>query len=146
MLCSQANYATYTVLLLDNEDILRNLSTGAAAAVLGVDRKVLDNILTKEASSLLAKGARGRSRKIDFPTLRLVAIALIIVRDVGVSVARGLQLAEQVGVGQEAGSVSLGSLMSLHFDVGQFERALELAVADAMEEYMPRRRGRPPRA
>lgn len=125
---------------------MRSLTTAAAAAALGVDRKLLDNILSKEACYLIGKGARGRARRIDFPALQRIAIALVLARDLGVSVARGLKLAEAVLVDENRGAVAIGSLIRLQFDLPQLNRAVEEAVVDTLEGFVTPKRGRPPHA
>jgi hypothetical protein len=124
---------------------LRSLSTGAAAVVLGVNRKVLDNILTKEANYLLSSSGRGRDRRIGFPALQHIAVAMVLVRDLGVSVNHSLRLAEQILRHSDDGTIALGSLTTVHFDLVQLNRTLEAAVADTLEEFVAPRRGRPPR-
>ena len=62
---------------------MQKLTTTAAAATLGVDTKALDNILSREASHLVPRGARGKSRRISAHVLELVAVALLLKRDLG---------------------------------------------------------------
>jgi hypothetical protein len=147
-------------IILNNEDTLTGVSTRTAAVALGVAPKLLDNILAREARSLVAPGRRGRERRITFAALERIAIALVLNRDVGVSIARGLELAGQLlrepgvrepGVREpgvrEPGvrELSLGSLTMLRFDAVHLNRALESACIEAVDELMPPRRGRTPR-
>jgi hypothetical protein len=122
-----------------------NLTTRAAALALGVERKVLDNILAREARAFVDAGSRGRSRRIDFEALERIAIALILGRDLGVPLTRGLELAEEIMRTPGNLELAIGTLTTLRFDTERLHRALEAATADALEEYVPPRRGRPPR-
>lgn len=133
------------IIILDYEDILRSLSSGAAARVLGIDDKLLDNILARQARPLLRAGRRGKGRRIEFATLERLAVALILNRDVDIPVARGLQLAEEILRSPHEVRLSVGPLTTLRFDIAQLHRALEAAIAETLEEFVPPQRGRPPR-
>ena len=122
---------------------MRTVSTDAAAVALGVDRKTVDNVLAREASRFVGQGRRGKSRRISMDSLELIAVALILNRDLGVSIARGLQLAVEI-VASPEGRVNIGSLGSLTFDLPHLRAPLGLAVDDAIEGVAPKTRGRPP--
>ena len=121
---------------------MKTLSTVSAAAALGVDRKVLDNALAREARSLVLSGRRGRSRQIPIAALERIAIAFVLNRDLGVTVAKGLELAEQV-VAAPAAPIAIGSLGTLTFDVPRLRETLEAAVGEALESVAEPARGRP---
>ena len=123
---------------------MRTLSTDVAAAALGVERKTLDNILSREARRLIGKGRRGRSRRISMPVLECLAIALVINRDLGTGIARALELAEQVLVSPQL-PVQVGALTALRFDLDRLRKALDPAVEDALEGVATPVRGRPTR-
>lgn len=134
------------IILLDYEDVLRSLSSGAAARVLGVDARLLDNILARQARPLFRAGKRGKSRRIEFATLERLAVALILNRDLDIPVVRGLALAEEILRSPNEVQLSVGPLTTLRFDIAELHRALEAAIAETVEEFIPPRRGRPPRA
>jgi hypothetical protein len=121
---------------------MKTLSTDVSAAALGVDRKTLDNVLAREGRSLIGTGSRGRSRRIPINALEQVAIALILNRDLGVSIAKGLDLADRV-LHSPASPVTVGPLSALTFDVPRFRKALELSIAEALESVADPTRGRP---
>jgi hypothetical protein len=121
---------------------MKTLSTDAAAAALGVERKTLDNVLAREGRSLIDHGVRGRSRRIPVDVLERVAAALILNRDLGVSVAKGLELAEQVFAAPDS-TFAAGSLITLMFDVRRLKEVLELSIDEALESVAEHRRGRP---
>jgi hypothetical protein len=120
---------------------MKTLSTYAAATALGVDRKTLDNALAREARQLIGGGRRGRSRRIPLPVLERLAIAFILTRDLGVGLARGLDLAEQI-VNADGRPVSFGSLGELSFDTARLSRALERSIGDVLESTAEPLRGR----
>lgn len=134
------------LIILVHEDILRSLSSAAAARVLGIDRRLLDNLLARQARPFLRAGTRGRSRRIEFATLERLAVALIFRRDLDIPVVRGLALAEEILGTPQGAELSVGPLTTLRFDAAQLHRALDTAIAETVEEFIPPKRGRPVRA
>jgi hypothetical protein len=124
---------------------MKTLSTNASATALGVDRKTLDNVLAREGRSLIGAGSRGRSRRISIDMLERIAVALILNRDLGVSIAKGLALAEKV-VDSPSSQVNVGSLSTLTFDLPRLRKALERSIDETLEGVAERIRGRPPRS
>ncbi|HVT37862.1 MAG TPA: hypothetical protein VHE78_02345 [Gemmatimonadaceae bacterium] len=122
---------------------MRTFSTATAAHALGIDRKVLDNLLTREAKALVGAGRRGKERRISFVVLEQIALALLLKRDLGVSLAKGLELATAIAQ-SPSGEIAVGSLGSLRYEHSGLRSPLEAALADALEEVAPLRRGRPP--
>ena len=121
---------------------MKTLSTDAAASALGVDRKALDNALAREARPLIGQGRRGRTRQIPLPVLERLAIAFVLTRDLGVGLAKGLDLAEQLIIADGA-PVPFGSLGELSFDSARLRRALERSIGDVLESTAEPFRGRP---
>jgi hypothetical protein len=121
---------------------MKTLFTATAAIALGVDRKTLDNVLAREARFLVPPGSRGRARRVPVAAIERIAIALVLNRDLGVGIARGLELAEEVE-GCTDGRVRTGSLTTLHFDLPLLRRTLEPAIDDALEGVAHPSRGRP---
>jgi hypothetical protein len=121
---------------------MKTLSTVSAAAALGVDRKTLDNVLAREARSLVSTGNRGRSRRIPVAALEQIAVAFVLNRDFGVSLAKGIELAAPI-IRSSGSPIPVGSLGMLSFDVAQLRRTLEQAVDEALESVAEPVRGRP---
>jgi len=121
---------------------MKTLSTEASATALGVDRKTLDNLLAREGRSLIGIGSRGRRRRIPIDVLELVAVAMILNRDLGVSIAKRLDLAAQV-VAAPMSPIPVGSLSSIAFDLARLRAALEQSIQDALESTAEPIRGRP---
>ena len=74
--------------------------------------------------------------------LERIAIALILNRDLGVSVVRGLELADAI-LQSSALPVPVGTLGGLSFDVRGLRQTLERSIDDALEGVAPPTRGRP---
>ncbi len=121
---------------------MRTISTDASAAALGVDRKTLDNVLSREARLLVGTGSRGRRRRISVDLLEQIAIAMILNRDLGVSIAKGLKLADEI-VASPTPSVHAGSLCAVTFDLARLRLALDLSIQEALESTAEPMRGRP---
>jgi uncharacterized protein YehS (DUF1456 family) len=121
---------------------MRTLSTDAAAAAIGVSRKMLDNVIAREARPLIGAGRRGRSRRIPADVLERIAIALILNRDLGVGIAAGIALAKRI-LSAPNTPVSAGALTALSFDTKRFHDALERSIEEALESVAERTRGRP---
>jgi hypothetical protein len=121
---------------------MRTLSTASAAVAIGVDRKILDNILTRECRSIILTGRRGQSRQIPVAVLEQIAVAFILNRDLGVSIARGLEIAKQLA-DTPSSTMAVGSLGELKFDLSRLRQTLELSIDDALESVAEPIRGRP---
>ena len=122
---------------------MQKLTTTTAAATLGVDTKALDNILSREASHLVPRGARGKSRRISAHVLELVAVALLLKRDLGIPIARGLDLATKLGE-SVSGEIQFGRFGILRFNINPLRSAMQQSIADIVEQTVPPERGRPP--
>jgi hypothetical protein len=121
-----------------------NITTATASATLGVDLKTLDNILSREGKHLIRAGKQGRRRRIDAGTLEPIAIAIVLQRELGVPLARGLQLSGQIAA-DPSGQLAIGRLGTLSIDVRALRSHLKLALADVLEQTDIPTRGRPRR-
>jgi len=121
---------------------MKTLSTHTAAAALGVEKKTLDNILAREARPFFRSGSRGRSRRIPISVIERIAVALILNRDLGTPVARGLELAKNL-IDENSSQTAAGPLTTVAFDVGRLRKTLERSVDDALESMAEPIRGRP---
>jgi hypothetical protein len=122
--------------------MMRTLSTASAAVALGLDRRVLDNILSREGRSIILTGRRGRGRRIPVGALEQIAVAIILNRDLGVGIARAVEIARQL-IDSPSSSVAVGSLGALSFDVSRLRGALEFSIDEALESVAEPIRGRP---
>lgn len=119
------------------------LTTAMASTALGIPKKFLDNILTREASSLLPLGRQGKSRQIPVAAVEQICVALLLQRELGTPIAKSLQIAQQLLEG--AGQAAIGKLGAITFDLPRIRRSLHQAIAQTLEEGSNPTRGRPPR-
>jgi hypothetical protein len=113
-----------------------------SADVLGVSRKRLDNVLIALGKEIAPRGRQGKSRSFSVDQLELLALVLLLQRDLGVSSSRALDLARTLKA-SEFGVAPLGTLASLHFDMDRLRSVLQQALAGAVEDHVAPRRGRP---
>jgi hypothetical protein len=118
-------------------------STSEVADALGISIKRLDNIMTGPGRLLVKPGQHGRSRAIPADVIERLALALLLGRDLGIPLIRAISVASQL-TKDPAGSVPVGSLGRLSFDVTRLRSVLEHALTDVVENRVQPRRGRPP--
>jgi hypothetical protein len=121
------------------------ITTAAAAAVLGIEQKSIDNILSREGKHLIRGGKQGRRRRIDTSVLEPIAIAIVLQRELGVPLSRGLEIGENL-LETRARNFAVGRLGTLSFDVDALRFHLTTVLADVLEQTALPKRGRPPRA
>ena len=119
-----------------------SVSTAVAADALGLSAKKLDNLLNRSARVMVSVGRQGRRRRISPEAIERLAVALLLRRDLGVPLSRGLNLADQLRSSRES-QVPVGVLGSLQFDMTRLRSVLEQALADAVDGHESPRRGRP---
>ena len=121
------------------------ITTAAAAAALDLDLKSIDNILSREGKHLIRLGKQGVRRRIDDDALAPIAIAIVLKRELGVPLARGLEIG---GYLLESGSsnIAVGQLGTLSFDIDALKSHLTAVLAEVLEQTALPKRGRPPRA
>jgi hypothetical protein len=117
-------------------------SSGIASAAIGVSTRQLDNFIHRYCRSTVPTGTQGRSRSMPHAAVELAAIALILARDLGCRPASAVALAARI-LANEGPDLALGSLCTLRFDLRRLRRVLNRALADAIEDSAPSRRGRP---
>ncbi len=119
-----------------------HITTLAAASVLGLEPKSLDNILSREAKHLINSGRQGKTRRISMTVLELVSLAIVLQRNLGVPIARGLQLAELLK-GNPKNTIPVGHLGALTIDISELRTHLAREVSEILEQTTPPKRGRP---
>lgn len=116
-------------------------STESAALALGVDKKTLDNFIHRACASLVRPGRQGADRAIGTMALEVMAVALLLRRDLGISASRAVGFASDLVRGDHA--IHVGTLGILSFDMLRLRAVLQDALASAAELHVPRARGRP---
>lgn len=132
---------------------MRAFTVDVAAAALGVERKFLDNLLSRHplgddpaVSGSAGEPAtpprrQGRRRRLTSPMVAHLAVAITLARELEVPLAAALHLAAAL---RPEGRVVRGAL-TLTLDRPALERALAQRLAVALEGVREPRRGRPPR-
>lgn len=124
--------------------MLRAYDVAVSALALDVDRKWLDNLLAQNDVPGVERVARGVSRQLSIPALVTAAVVRDLQRELGVPVARGVEIARRA-VAAHGNELHISEALSLRLDLALIERELGNRLVHAMERAAPRRRGRPPR-
>jgi hypothetical protein len=122
-----------------------HITTAAAAAVLEIDIKSVDNILSREGKHLIRSGKQGTRRRIDTAALLPIAVAIVLNRELGVPLRRGLEIGGKFLDSRDS-SVAVGQLGVLSFDIDALRSHLTAVLAEVLEQTAPPKRGRPPRS
>ena len=117
-------------------------STLDVAIALGVDHRRLDNLIVRYCRDVVPAGQRGSSRKISDKIVDRLAVALLLNRDLGTPFDLGWLLSEQIEAAKD-GRVQFGALGTLEFDLPRLRAVVRGALADAVQDRPPVRRGRP---
>lgn len=148
---------------------LRAVTTTTAAIVLGIERKVLDNLLVRLAPEALPKGRQGVERRIPISLLEHLALTTELSDMLGVPVREAFTLSRALtgevplGPGNEssgarqgstetttsgdsrAGRAILGDYLRIDADLARLRADLDARLALAIESVVRRPRGRPRR-
>lgn len=123
---------------------MRAVTTGTAAFALGIQKKDLDNILSRYPVRGFERGKQGLSRRLSLASIEQVAIAIDLSRDYSIPIPTALILAEEALGSREGVIPSPGGHLALHVDVERIRRDIQAKLTDAIEYIIPPRRGRPP--
>jgi hypothetical protein len=121
---------------------MRAFVVAAVALAMHVDRKLLDNVLSRHAVRGTAKGRQGRSRRITPETVLTLAITLDLMHALSLTAAAAIALAERV-IDAPQGELQLMDGMTLRVNVERTTREVAERLRDVGESVVPRRRGRP---
>ena len=119
---------------------MRAVTTATAAAVLGVRKKALDNLLGRIDSGEIPKGRQGVERRIPVSTLLELFVATELSARLGTSARDGFELARELAA---TGSVQVGPFLLLSVDLSRVQAELDAQLEVAIESVVRRRRGRP---
>ena len=121
---------------------MRAFDMTAGAFALDVPVKWLDNLLSHHRIPGVAGGRQGVRRRLQPEAILRIAIAIRLLRELGLPVHRALDVADRL---RRNGSVAGEDGFELRIDVDALSRRLEARLADVAESALPRRRGRPRR-
>lgn len=123
---------------------MRAVTTGTAAFALGITKKDLDNILSRYDVRGFERGRQGVARRLSQASIEQVAVAMDLTRDYSIPVPTALLLAEEALSSREGVVTSPGGHLAIHVDLERIRRDLQAKLAEAIENIIPPRRGRPP--
>lgn len=121
---------------------MRAYDPGLAALALDVDPKWLDNAISLQHIPGVVRETRGVTRKLSMRALVVLAVVRDLQRELGVPISRAVPIARAL---LDAPRVPAGPHVAVTADVAAVERAMTERLAAAIERFVPRRRGRPPR-
>jgi hypothetical protein len=121
---------------------MRAYTVDVAAIALDVDRKFLDNLLSHHAIPGCVGVRQGVRRRIARDGITRLAIAIALARELGVPIARAVDLACRLHADRE---LEAGGAIRIALDLAALERTLDPRLATAIESAREPRRGRPPR-
>lgn len=122
---------------------MRSYHVEVAALAADADQKWVDNLLSHFALPGVESGRQGIARRISQGGLEHIALVRLIARDVGLPLARAVDLAVRA-LAHPDGLVELAGAVQLRLDRAVFEAEITRRVADAAERSTPARRGRRP--
>jgi hypothetical protein len=139
---------------------LRAITTATAAAVLSIDRKSLDNLLSRIGAELLTTGRQGVERRIPVAALEDIALTAELAAHLNIPTREAFDLARRL-LGRNAmdrrsgpyhtagdtfvGSVAVGPFIHLGIDLRALRAELHARLELAIESHVRPRRGRPPK-
>ena len=112
----------------------------AASIALGTTYKWLDNLLSHHAVPGVERHRQGVSRTLSADALRVIAIALVLIRELGVPASRAVALAARLSDGS---SGALSRDVQVRADLDAIDDRLREGLVHALAATPPRRRGRP---
>ena len=85
-----------------------------------------------------------RDPRDEFPRMasRYIALVRLLNRELGLSVANAVRLADRL-LGANRAELSIGNGLALRLDLAAFHTTVDRAIADGVESITPVRRGRP---
>jgi len=123
---------------------LRAYTVAATAVTLGVSKKWVDNVLSHHQVNGVLQARQGILRRVTPDGLLALEIALNLGRTLGTSLARALQISNEL-ISTPGREVQLAGspLISLHVDVDAMAHSLNTRLEHALEITPIPRRGRP---
>lgn len=120
---------------------MRAITSATAAAVLGLDRKSLDNMLGRIECEELPRGRQGVERRVPVSLLPRLLLTAELSRRIGVPFREGFQLATAI---ERDGRSAVGYLM-VSADLEPLRQEIDRRLEQAIETVVRRPRGRPRR-
>ena len=112
-----------------------------AALTLGTPMKWLDNVLSHNRVSGVAQQRQGVSRRLSVEGLVGLAVAILLVRELGLPIAKAIAVAENLAKDEGRYIASRGLMLTL--DLSSFRADLLERLENAVEIAPVPKRGRP---
>ena len=123
---------------------MRSYHVDIAEYVTVAERKWIDNILSHFDIPGVVSSRRGSPRRITPTGIYHIALARQITRELNTTLSAAVALAQRL-LQSDAGELPVCRGLSLRFDPREFQAAIDLRIAEAVEAVVPARRGRPPK-
>jgi hypothetical protein len=119
----------------------RAYTVATAALTLGTSVKWLDNVLSHNRVSGIARERQGVSRRLTIEGLVALALAVLLVRELGLPIAKAIMVAENLAKNEGRYGASPGLILTL--DLSSFRADLLERLENAVEIAPVPKRGRP---
>jgi hypothetical protein len=120
----------------------RAYTIATAALALGTSVKWLDNVLSHNSVPGVAQERQGIARRLTVEGLLVLALAVLLIQDLGLPTSRAIALAEDLAKNDGRHSAQQG--LSVGIDLASFRVQLLERLENAVEVAPIPRRGRPP--
>jgi hypothetical protein len=119
----------------------RVYTIATAALTLGISMKWLDNVLSHNRVSGVAQQRQGVARRLTVESLVGLAIAILLVRELALPIAKAIAVAENLAKNEGRYIASRGLMLTL--DLSSFRADLLERLENAVEIAPVPKRGRP---
>lgn len=123
----------------------RSYDVAAAALVLDVPPKWLDNVLSRHDVPGIDRSRQGSTRRIPLAALELLAAARILRDELHLPVRSAVDLAARIAAAGDGVLAIHGGTLRIAIDRAAIRASLTRRLADAVEGARRPPRGRPPR-
>jgi len=120
----------------------RSYHVDIAALAADADNKWVDNLLTKCDIDGAESARQGVARRITSGGIYNIALTRQLTRDLGLGTAVSVSLANRL---LRDGQIEVSRNLFLSVDTARFKAEIDARVAEALDSFVPARRGRPPR-
>jgi len=120
----------------------RAYTIATAALALGTSTKWLDNVLSHNRVPGVSQERQGVSRRLTVEGLLVLALSVLLIRELGVPTAKAIALAEELAKNEGRHEARRG--LSVNVDLASFRLGLLEKLENAVEVAPVPRRGRPP--
>jgi len=119
----------------------RAYTIATAALALGLPAKWLDNALSHNQVRGIHQERQGVARRLTIDGLLILAIATLLIKELGVTLASALELAQGMAVSDGTHTSAAG--VKIHLDLEALKARLLEQLANAVEIAPSPKRGRP---